>query len=365
MPVHPRVGGEHRRWEVEHIGHLGSSPRGRGTHNSRRMLRYNNRFIPAWAGNTATRFRGWHRPPVHPRVGGEHQISLMQTPNRDGSSPRGRGTRGLSERYLTHLRFIPAWAGNTRETTMTDILLAVHPRVGGEHCSSVRVDSHISGSSPRGRGTHRTRREALPDQRFIPAWAGNTRRPVYFSSDNAVHPRVGGEHGPLAPSHAYPAGSSPRGRGTHKWIPPTNDHPRFIPAWAGNTRRRRHRSARDRVHPRVGGEHMNFPTFFRHPTGSSPRGRGTRRSFARQRRASRFIPAWAGNTYNPPRLQLSHSVHPRVGGEHVFPAMKYGYFLTGSSPRGRGTQLRGDSSAYRPAVHPRVGGEHQDGGEGR
>ncbi len=50
-----------------------------------------------------------------------------------GSSPRERGTRGLEGGQVADGRFIPAWAGNTATVGRISRTIAVHPRVGGEH----------------------------------------------------------------------------------------------------------------------------------------------------------------------------------------------------------------------------------------
>ena len=112
------------------------------------------RFIPAWAGNTRDNPYIGFINTVHPRVGGEHGNSEISFHTRNGSSPRGRGTQS------------PFAVGFT--------IHAVHPRVGGEHVEVRGDDDVLDGSSPRGRGTpHRTPSHAT-DDRFIPAWAGNT-----------------------------------------------------------------------------------------------------------------------------------------------------------------------------------------------
>ena len=50
------------------------------------------------------------------------------------------------------------------------------------------------------------------------------------------------------------------------------------------------------VHPRVGGEHK-FPALLKaKDAGSSPRGRGTPDDDEDWHKLCRFIPAWAGNT---------------------------------------------------------------------
>ena len=147
----------------------GSSPRGRGTPSIVTPGNFHHRFIPAWAGNTHKPIPGVPVDSVHPRVGGEHREQFPSRQFRFGSSPRGRGTRSLDYEHCESLRFIPAWAGNT-------------PLVPGP------------GSSPRGRGTLARIFDDGSMSRFIPAWAGNTSSSKHLRPMVAVHPRVGGEH---------------------------------------------------------------------------------------------------------------------------------------------------------------------------
>ena len=285
-----------------------------------------------------------------------------------GSSPRGRGTPPAEEPSWVRYRFIPAWAGNTRLGADSRGTGPVHPRVGGEHMSPTLLTNVLTGSSPRGRGTH-FRIDALPrHRRFIPAWAGNTRhrrhqcspawvhprvggehlRPMVSLRDGSrpVHPRVGGEHRESASSSRPSIGSSPRGRGTRRRPRRRGRLRRFIPAWAGNTRLRPFPVRAASVHPRVGGEHSHRHHVSDAAAGSSPRGRGTPHLSLHGSFQSRFIPAWAGNTGGCPTNYDTRPVHPRVGGEHsILPHHVLG--VTGSSPRGRGT-------LHRAAHHERL-----------
>ena len=131
-------------------------------------------------------------------------------------------------------------------------------------------------------------------------------------------------------------GSSPRGRGTRRSHIAGAPQHRFIPARAGNTLSPHARHAPPAVHPRAGGEHLppSSPAAFF--IGSSPRGRGTPDATLAQLVPRRFIPARAGNTgcaWSPAR---PHAVHPRAGGEHSGSGVPGGWGR-GSSPRGRGT----------------------------
>ena len=155
---------------------------------------------------------------------------------------------------------------------------------------------------------------------------------------SSVHPRVGGEHSERNLISIVSIGSSPRGRGTPSMSWPEIRSQRFIPAWAGNTVSDFACKVGFPVHPRVGGEHSSGKVMTRPLSGSSPRGRGTQWKIQLSLSCCRFIPAWAGNTVG---LEFSYSgfaVHPRVGGEHSGDAQILNA-LPGSSPRGRGTRV--------------------------
>ena len=310
-----------------------------------------------------------------------------------GSSPRGRGTRDEGHRRLRAFRFIPAWAGNTPGTPPGSSRAAVHPRVGGEHalvslisilvfrfipawagntlparcpCPTWTVHPRVggehiyqdrdtllsNGSSPRGRGTPLPKVPMKPMRRFIPAWAGNTyRERMKVARSYGSSPRGRGTHSNTSGPQPL-GGSSPRGRGTQQALPRLAPVRRFIPAWAGNTPRRSLRCKRHTVHPRVGGEHVIVRAEQAGLRGSSPRGRGTLNHQLRVHRRFRFIPAWAGNTITSLLEDKTIAVHPRVGGEHGGQA-EWPRGRGGSSPRGRGTLVGraapGDPRRFIPA----------------
>ena len=91
------------------------------------------------------------------------------------------------------------------------------------------------GSSPLARGTLHDAVEAAAEARFIPARAGNTRRRPSGISVCPVHPRSRGEHGSGQTELRCDAGSSPLARGTQIFDTPFQLCQRFIPARAGNT----------------------------------------------------------------------------------------------------------------------------------
>ena len=56
---------------------------------------WNDRFIPAPAGNSVYRVTGYFVPAVHPRACGEQFMPINVETVADGSSPRLRGTEGI------------------------------------------------------------------------------------------------------------------------------------------------------------------------------------------------------------------------------------------------------------------------------
>ena len=171
----------------------GLSPRGRGTREVSNVRLWPIRSIPAWAGNPGQKGPPRAKVWVYPRVGGEPGVMLAGSVCRVGLSPRGRGTHETSSLHRSGTRSIPAWAGNPVLTDMGYTLVQVYPRVGGE---PVRVKANLIGAkglSPRGRGTPWVDTRLSPNCRSIPAWAGNPTRPRRCPGEMWVYPRVGGE----------------------------------------------------------------------------------------------------------------------------------------------------------------------------
>ena len=146
-----------------------------------------------------------------------------------------RGTRDERTQRTAGRRFIPAYAGNTEPPPSPATRSTVHPRVCGEHRLFASDPICQCGSSPRMRGTRKRARHEFPFVRFIPAYAGNTRTPRRKRRTPTVHPRVCGEHSKGNPHQQQATGSSPRMRGTQQLRLCIQSHYRFIPAYAGNT----------------------------------------------------------------------------------------------------------------------------------
>ena len=253
-----------------------------------------------------------------------------------GSSPRVRGTGIAGHGREAGVRFIPAGAGNRGQSIPTPARAPVHPRGCGEQSTRRSPAPRQSGSSPRVRGTGRFVVVMGQGGRFIPAGAGNSARRSSTRPRRSVHPRGCGEQGLLWASPDCKHGSSPRVRGTVEVVAVDHQVARFIPAGAGNSSASVLPSLMLAVHPRGCGEQVRRSDGPLTRCGSSPRVRGTDRAATGTRRRCRFIPAGAGNSPCSCRSSSFLPVHPRGCGEQV-PELSCLMIDLGSSPRVRGT----------------------------
>ena len=138
-------------------------------------------------------------------------------------------------------------------------------------------------------------------------------------------------------THAATAAVHPRACGELlAGVPRTRGTGRFIPAPAGNSRGAARSAAASAVHPRACGELLGSIDQKTVGTGSSPRLRGTRMRGSREKRLVRFIPAPAGNSSAIALKAKPEPVHPRACGE-LIEAGQHAIDNYGSSPRLRGT----------------------------
>ena len=97
----------------------------------------------------------------------------------------------------------------------------------------------LDASSPLARGTQDLDRLGYVADRFIPAYAGNSWRLRYSCGLVPVHPRLRGELDFYGGNAMKYIGSSPLTRGTQVPLHSRADLTRFIPAYAGNSYLRR------------------------------------------------------------------------------------------------------------------------------
>ena len=133
---------------------LGSSPLTRGTLTEREARYCSLGIIPAYAGNTNHDDQDHHRDRDHPRLRGEHDRLEPSYETVAGSSPLTRGTQFRGDAAHFNERIIPAYAGNTCSANYRTKGIWDHPRLRGEHIIATRTTHTITGSSPLTRGTH-------------------------------------------------------------------------------------------------------------------------------------------------------------------------------------------------------------------
>ena len=145
---------------------------------------------------------------------GEHQDGRRDEDRHLGSSPHVRGTLIHQQDFREELRIIPACAGNTLSVHVIGRPDRDHPRMCGEHFSSLTYWWISPGSSPHVRGTRPYGYQLAGKPGIIPACAGNTRAYVFGEGFDWDHPRMCGEHRLFVLAQIVELGSSPHVRGT-------------------------------------------------------------------------------------------------------------------------------------------------------
>ena len=220
----------------------GLSPRGRGKPRIPRRPIGRRGSIPAWAGETCVRLPAGLTDEVYPRVGGGNECLEKSGYSLFGLSPRGRGKPGAVAIIANFAWSIPAWAGETTKPLTALQGLRVYPRVGGGNVSASPLLLRLLGLSPRGRGKRHIWLLSGGGSGSIPAWAGETRVIAPLRYMCLVYPRVGGGNAMALSDARKFGGLSPRGRGKPGTGVAAVKSCRSIPAWAGetqDTRRRR------------------------------------------------------------------------------------------------------------------------------
>ena len=171
---HPRIRGEHAPLVAAALAPVGSSPHTRGAQKPSSARPANWRIIPAYAGSTPSPSSKPHGRADHPRIRGEHEPSVFQSPTFLGSSPHTRGARFYGEPLQIAGGIIPAYAGSTQDRSDVPHLTPDHPRIRGEHVP-VDVERGVSaGSSPHTRGAPLKPLRPFLILGIIPAYAGST-----------------------------------------------------------------------------------------------------------------------------------------------------------------------------------------------
>ncbi len=304
--------GERNERHYFHTSASGSSPHARGTRVGRHLGDGHNRIIPACAGNAAHGPAGSTAGADHPRMRGERDPHDAANKSTSGSSPHARGTLFCTDNPPNLVRIIPACAGNASRRRWATVARADHPRMRGERACRARPAPPTAGSSPHARGTQRGPFSRKPDDRIIPACAGNASSCRGSAVPHTDHPRMRGERRLRGYVAFVARGSSPHARGTHRPIGNVPQQRRIIPACAGNAATGPAVDVTRPDHPRMRGERHCRVSVGHTKNGSSPHARGTRSRRLRRWRFPRIIPGCAGNAILAASSAAFSSDHPRM-----------------------------------------------------
>ena len=214
----------------------GSSPLARGLLCLVRDARLPRRIIPARAGFTSSTGPTWPIWPDHPRSRGVYVVDRAHLAYLAGSSPLARGLRTSYASTGDGERIIPARAGFTTPPTHQPIFGTDHPRSRGVYRRGSPAGGWRRGSSPLARGLLLRPVFMLSNAGIIPARAGFTRSRPHRSTIRTDHPRSRGVYSANGSLKTIIVGSSPLARGLPPAPSAAQGRPGIIPARAGFTR---------------------------------------------------------------------------------------------------------------------------------
>ena len=191
---HPRLRGEHAATGLFYESEGGSSPLARGTRDDAVRGTDATGIIPACAGNTPSSEPPLRGLQDHPRLRGEHAQQEDPRGPCGGSSPLARGTLRQRLECIAIPGIIPACAGNTNMSCARTDREQDHPRLRGEHSMTLLMRLIKWGSSPLARGTRDDPSHPQRPHGIIPACAGNTPCVGTIRCWSQDHPRLRGEH---------------------------------------------------------------------------------------------------------------------------------------------------------------------------
>ena len=171
---HPRLRGEHYKNKPFPKMKKGSPPLTRGTLSFSQSELKDYGITPAYAGNTNRWCERSCKFWDHPRLRGEHRLYLLPIGTATGSPPLTRGTQAKHHILATKCRITPAYAGNTYYKSKSFPVGGDHPRLRGEHNISLKSIKFRLGSPPLTRGTLPSPRIVDIRVGITPAYAGNT-----------------------------------------------------------------------------------------------------------------------------------------------------------------------------------------------
>ena len=210
-----------------------------------------------------------------------------------------------------------------------------HHRSRGVYVAPPRAVPRTTGSSPLARGLRVRPNDSQGVSGIIPARAGFTAGRRHRSPQAGDHPRSRGVYTFLIGNVLKYAGSSPLARGLRAASIRRCSHPRIIPARAGFTMAVPSGGGLGGDHPRSRGVYRTSTTKSSPRGGSSPLARGLPTVNGGAQAHKGIIPARAGFTSSSVSAISEVTDHPRSRGVYS-PSWSSRRVLRGSSPLARG-----------------------------
>ena len=208
--------GDHPANGLVLIDPTGSSPHVRGPRLFGKLPLSHAGIIPACAGTTSRTTSGTATRRDHPRMCGDHVQCQWMSIAWGGSSPHVRGPLFAQRESAGAVGIIPACAGTTPKRERSKLYRWDHPRMCGDHLGRFSGEDEFSGSSPHVRGPRAARLGERPVGRIIPACAGTTAISVTSLLTLWDHPRMCGDHSSTVEYCPLRKGSSPHVRGPRR-----------------------------------------------------------------------------------------------------------------------------------------------------
>ncbi len=251
---------------------------------------------------------------VYPRVCGGAGSTYLRRGNREGLSPRVRGSLDDIASGRICWGSIPACAGEPRNPGHVQGGVRVYPRVCGGATHAAHTRCYTRGLSPRVRGSRDSGVYQRSKVGSIPACAGEPASAMRRRAPSRVYPRVCGGARTYHQMSPLQLGLSPRVRGSlHQGCTTPTDNG-SIPACAGEPAQPHPTARSPRVYPRVCGGALVDSISDISSLGLSPRVRGSPPPQARHPLNIGSIPACAGEPLGARRAQDQGRVYPRVCG---------------------------------------------------
>ncbi len=313
---HPRMRGDHPSQTVSWLGSSGPPPHARGPRRALAQLQDRAGTTPACAGTTRGGLRTGRTRRDHPRMRGDHTTAQRTPVEYQGPPPHARGPQHRPVCMLHPRGTTPACAGTTGRGPGRPSATRDHPRMRGDHLICASVAMYPWGPPPHARGPQHRHQHVLRAGGTTPACAGTTGQRAGQPAPAEDHPRMRGDHRTSVPLRSMPPGPPPHARGPPGPGRQAHRPAGTIPACAGTTQEKHPGRLEHRDHPRMRGDHGDWIVKGVAGEGPPPHARGPRTCRGRRRGWRGTTPACAGTTWKRTGGPTRKWDHPRMRGDH-------------------------------------------------